>query len=52
MLLFGMINWLFTWMRPTGGVDYDAMAQMVADLFLGGLGAVKPPPPSATHQNR
>ncbi len=43
MLLFGMINWLFTWMKPGGALDYDAMAPIVADLFLGGLGAVKPP---------
>lgn len=44
MLLFGMINWLFTWMRPDGELDYDAMAPIVTDLFLGGLPAVKPPP--------
>lgn len=43
MLLFGMINWLFTWMRPEGPVDYDAMAPIVADLFLGGIGAVQAP---------
>lgn len=42
MLLFGMINWLFTWMRADGDLDYDAMAPIVADLFMGGLGAVKP----------
>ena len=39
MLLFGMINWLFTWMKPQGRLDYEAMAPLVADLFLGGLGA-------------
>jgi AcrR family transcriptional regulator len=44
MLLFGMINWLFTWMRPDGALDYDAMAPIVADLFLGGLEQVKEPP--------
>lgn len=43
MLLFGMINWMFTWMKPEGELDYGAMAPIVADLFLGGLGAVKPP---------
>jgi AcrR family transcriptional regulator len=43
MLLFGMINWMFTWMRPDGPIDYDAMAPIVADLFLGGLGAVQAP---------
>ena len=43
MLLFGMINWMFIWMRPEGRLDYDSMAPMVADLFLGGLPAVTPP---------
>ncbi|WP_295855654.1 TetR/AcrR family transcriptional regulator [uncultured Xylophilus sp.] len=43
MLLFGMINWMFTWMKPDGVLDYDAMAPIVADLFLGGLPAVRPP---------
>lgn len=43
MLLFGMINWMFIWMRPDGELDYDAMAPVVADLFLGGLPGVKIP---------
>lgn len=43
MLLFGMINWLFTWMKPQGRLDYQAMAPLVSDLFLGGLGAVDVP---------
>ena len=47
MLLFGMINWMFTWMKPQGGLDYDAMAPIVADLFMGGLTSVKPPPARA-----
>jgi AcrR family transcriptional regulator len=41
MLLFGMINWTFTWLRPDGELTYEAMAPMVADLFFGGLGAVQ-----------
>jgi AcrR family transcriptional regulator len=40
MLLFGMINWMFTWMKPDGALDHEAMAPIVADLFLGGLPAV------------
>ena len=43
MLLFGMINWTFTWLRPGGALDYDSLAPVVADLLFGGLGAVKPP---------
>lgn len=45
MLLFGMINWMFTWLKPAGALSHDDMAPIVADLFLGGLGAVRPPPP-------
>jgi AcrR family transcriptional regulator len=43
MLLFGMINWMFTWLKPDGELDHAAIAPMVADLFLGGLPNVKPP---------
>ena len=43
MLLFGMINWMFTWLKPDGVLDYDQMAPMVADLFFGGLPAVQLP---------
>ena len=41
MLLFGMMNWMFTWLQPDGKLSHADMAPMVADLFLGGLGAVK-----------
>ncbi len=40
MLLFGMMNWMFTWLRPDGALSHRDMAPVVADLFLGGLGAV------------
>ena len=43
MLLFGMINWMFTWMRPEGELGYEAMAPIVADLFMGGVSAVQAP---------
>lgn len=46
MLLFGMINWMFTWLRPDGALAHDDMAPIVADLFLGGLGAVRGPQPA------
>lgn len=49
MLLFGMINWMFTWMKADGALDYDDMAPIVADLFLGGLPAVKAPIPEPAH---
>jgi AcrR family transcriptional regulator len=43
MLLFGMINWMFTWLRPEGNLNHATMAPIVADLFLGGLAAVRVP---------
>lgn len=43
MLLFGMVNWMFMWMKPDGKLGPDAMAAVVADLFLGGLAVVQPP---------
>jgi AcrR family transcriptional regulator len=47
MLLFGMVNWMFTWMKPHGALSYDEMAPVVSDLFLGGLEKVKAPLPAA-----
>ncbi len=44
MLLFGMINWTFTWMKAGGALDHDSLAPVVADLFFGGLAGVKAPP--------
>jgi AcrR family transcriptional regulator len=41
MLLFGMINWMFTWLQPDGRLKHADMAPVVADLFFGGLGAVR-----------
>jgi AcrR family transcriptional regulator len=43
MLLFGMINWTFTWMKPGAGLTHQALAPMVSELFLGGLHAVALP---------
>lgn len=43
MLLFGMINWMFTWFRPGEPLTHEQMAPLVADLFFGGLLAVSPP---------
>jgi TetR/AcrR family transcriptional regulator len=40
MLLFGMINWMFTWLRPSGAITHAHMGEMVAALFFGGLQAV------------
>jgi hypothetical protein len=37
MLFFGMINWTHTWFDPKGAVSPGALAEMAADLTLGGL---------------
>ena len=49
MLLFGMVNWMFTWIRPDGALNHAAMGPIVADLFMGGIGKVQVPdiPPVA-----
>jgi AcrR family transcriptional regulator len=41
MLLFGMINWMFTWLRPDGPLTHEQMGPVVCDLFFGGLTAVR-----------
>jgi AcrR family transcriptional regulator len=37
MLLFGMLNWMFTWLRPDGRLSHSSIAPLVCDLFLHGL---------------
>lgn len=39
MILFGMINWTFTWLRADGPLRYEDMADVVADIFLHGVTA-------------
>jgi AcrR family transcriptional regulator len=57
MLLFGMINWMFTWLKPAEDgqrLSHEDMAPMVAELFFGGLGAVSLPatPSSPTSRKK
>lgn len=45
MLLFGMINWTFTWMKPDGRLSYPDLAEMVIRFCahgMPGLGAAEP----------
>lgn len=44
MLLFGMLNWTFTWLKAAGPLSPDALAALAADLFFGGLPALRPSP--------
>ena len=38
MMLFGMINWTFTWLNPKGAMSYAAFAEEVIALLENGLG--------------
>ncbi len=53
ILLFGMMNWMFTWLQPKGELSHADLSPVVADLFFGGIGAVRAPPrrspPSNSH---
>ena len=39
MMLFGMINWTFTWLRPGGPLSYSAFAEEVIAMLERGLAA-------------
>lgn len=39
MMLFGMINWTFTWLRPGGAMSYGAFAEEVIGMLEHGLAA-------------
>lgn len=43
MLLLGMINWTYLWLKPGKALTHPDLAPIVADLFLGGLPAVRSP---------
>lgn len=35
--MLGMINWIYQWYRPGGRIDENALADALADVFLGGI---------------
>lgn len=37
MILFGMINWTFTWLRADGPLTFRDMAPIVTEIFLNGV---------------
>jgi AcrR family transcriptional regulator len=39
MMLFGMINWTFTWLRPGGAMSYSQFAEEVVEMMERGLGS-------------
>lgn len=40
MTVFGMVNWFYMWHRPGKGIGRETYADLVADMVLGGVGAV------------
>jgi AcrR family transcriptional regulator len=38
MLVFGMINWTFTWLKPGGPMSYAEFADWVIQMIEGGIG--------------
>jgi AcrR family transcriptional regulator len=41
MLLFGMMNWTFTWLRASGPLSHQDVAQLLLQVFLGGIQALQ-----------
>ena len=46
MLLFGMLNWMFTWLRPNGPLTHAAVTPLVLNLFFDGVRNMPAPPPA------
>jgi len=36
-MLFGMMNWTFTWLKADGPLSYEGYAEMVIDMLENGL---------------
>jgi AcrR family transcriptional regulator len=47
MSLFGIMNWLYLWFKEDGQISRADYADVVADLMLGGLGALPSAPATA-----
>ncbi|WP_133649502.1 TetR/AcrR family transcriptional regulator [Paraburkholderia flava] len=41
MMVFGMINWTFTWLKPGGKMGYQEFAEQVVGMVDHGLGLAK-----------
>lgn len=37
MLIYGMLNWTYTWYKPTGKIKLDTLVQQAGDLCLKGI---------------
>ncbi len=52
MILFGMINWTFTWLRGSGHFTYADMAPVVTAILLGGIQSLPAVPMSRQRRKR
>lgn len=53
MLLFGMLNWMFTWLKPDGRLTHASIAPIVCALIFKGLdGVAEVPLPKKTARKR
>lgn len=53
MMLFGMINWTFTWLKPDGRLSYEDFAETVLRVLRDGLGrGADGAPPAALDTRR
>ena len=52
MMLFGMMNWTFTWLKPEKGVSYAEFGEMVATVFVAGVEALARAPARAPPRAR
>ncbi len=53
MILFGIINYTYTWYDPKGGIGPQEFADMAVELFLHGfapVGTARPDPISRRHK--
>ncbi len=40
MMLFGMMNWTFAWLKPGKGISYAQYAELVTEVFAAGVAAL------------
>lgn len=52
MMLFGMMNWTFTWLKPEKGVSYAEFGEMVAAVFAAGVEGLARAPAGAPQRAR
>jgi TetR/AcrR family transcriptional regulator, cholesterol catabolism regulator len=43
--LFGMMNWIYNWYDPSGEIDPERLAGLIARVFIGGFADARSPSP-------